>query len=369
MRYSSFITDGPATWGVVTTDGTLVDARTIPGAPATLDSHIDAPDPAVVDRLRDATTTTGGIDTTTVTWLPPVRRPGKILGVAINNVIGQRIAHRPFANPAFFFKPPSSLVGHGQPVVVHESYGVTHPEPELAVVIGRGGRDIAESDALAHVFGYTIINDITSPGLKEEDSIEIVAPPGSGGGAYGKLLGWRHVPRRRPCPLELPHLPRPLEGHRHVRPDRPVDRHRRRDPRPEPAGGDLVRRRHPGVRRLDRQPRVLRFTGHRPRVGIHDAHAGRHHPLRHVDAAGRRRPVSRHHRLGHPPSRRTPHAHRHRRHRVALQPRPVGSRTDEHHPSGDARHRLALTDHRVPRASRPTPTTEWSPRSTRSGPR
>jgi 2-keto-4-pentenoate hydratase/2-oxohepta-3-ene-1,7-dioic acid hydratase in catechol pathway len=193
MRYSSFVTDGTATWGVVAADGTLVDARTIPGAPATLDSHIDAPDPAVVERLRDATTTTGGIDTTTVTWLPPVRRPGKILGVAINNVIGQQLAFRPFAGPAFFFKPTSSLIGHGQPVVVHESYGVTHPEPELAVVVGRGGRDIAESDALAHVFGYTVINDITSPGLKEADSIEIVAPPGSGGGAYGKLLAWRHV--------------------------------------------------------------------------------------------------------------------------------------------------------------------------------
>jgi 2-keto-4-pentenoate hydratase/2-oxohepta-3-ene-1,7-dioic acid hydratase in catechol pathway len=193
MRYSSFITDGTATWGVVAADGTLVDARAVNGAPPTLDQHVDEPDDAIVGRLRDAAETGDGIDPATVTWQPPVRRPSKIIGVAINNVIGQRVAYRPFANPAFFFKPSSSLIGHGQPVVVHESYGITHPEPELAVVIGTGGKNIVGADALAHVFGYTIINDITSPGLKGEDSIEIVVPAGASGGAYSKLLDWRNV--------------------------------------------------------------------------------------------------------------------------------------------------------------------------------
>ncbi len=191
MRLSSFLIDGRPTWGVVAADGTVVDARGVDGAPATLDDHIDSPSADVVARLRELAATGGGIAPADVTWLPPVRKPSKILGVAINNIIGQRIAHRPFANPAFFFKPPSALVGHGQPVVVHESYGITHPEPELAVVIGRRAKDVSEADALSYVFGYTVINDITSPGLKAEDSIELIAPAGSGGGAYGKLLGWR----------------------------------------------------------------------------------------------------------------------------------------------------------------------------------
>ena len=43
---------------------------------------------------------------------------------------GQEIAFRPFANPAFFLKPSTCLIGHGQPVVVREDYGLTHPEPE-----------------------------------------------------------------------------------------------------------------------------------------------------------------------------------------------------------------------------------------------
>jgi 2-keto-4-pentenoate hydratase/2-oxohepta-3-ene-1,7-dioic acid hydratase in catechol pathway len=107
--------------------------------------------------------------------------------------MGQKIAFRPFADPAFFFKPPSSLIGHGEPVVVKPSYGITHPEPELAIVIGKRGKDIAEKDALSYVFGFTIINDVTSPGLKEKDSIELISPTPGGGGAYSKLLGWRNV--------------------------------------------------------------------------------------------------------------------------------------------------------------------------------
>lgn len=193
MRLSTYITNGTTTWGVVADDETLVSASTISSAPSTLDEHIEKPQPEIVAALRDAASRGGGVQQESVTWCPPVRRPSKVIGVAINNKIGQRIAHRPFADPAFFLKPPSSLIGHGQPVVVKTSYGITHPEPELAVVIGRGGSAIPESEALSHVFGYSVINDVTSPGLKEKDSIELVAPNPGGGGAYGKLLAWRRV--------------------------------------------------------------------------------------------------------------------------------------------------------------------------------
>jgi 2-keto-4-pentenoate hydratase/2-oxohepta-3-ene-1,7-dioic acid hydratase in catechol pathway len=40
-------------------------------------------------------------------------------------------------------------------------------ESELAVVIGRGGRDIARADAMAHVFGYTIVNDVTARDVQQ----------------------------------------------------------------------------------------------------------------------------------------------------------------------------------------------------------
>lgn len=105
-----------------------------------------------------------------VEWLPPVRRPGKILCVALNNSANpDRIMSGP-DTPAMFVKPSSSLVGHGRAIRLREEYGRVHPEPELAVVIGRGGADIPVADAPAHVFGYTIINDLTSPSMRGADT-------------------------------------------------------------------------------------------------------------------------------------------------------------------------------------------------------
>src|SRR5215470_16116608 len=96
-----------------------------------------------------------------VTWRPPVRRPGKICGVAMNNSASNARKIKAPDHPAFFLKPASCLVGHLQPIRIHEYYGSVHPERELAVVIGRGGREIPAEKAHEAVFGYTICNDIT----------------------------------------------------------------------------------------------------------------------------------------------------------------------------------------------------------------
>jgi 2-keto-4-pentenoate hydratase/2-oxohepta-3-ene-1,7-dioic acid hydratase in catechol pathway len=103
-------------------------------------------------------------------WLPPVPRPGKVVCVALNNSANKdRIMKGP-AHPATFIKPASSLIGHGQPIRLREAYGRVHPEPELVVVIGRDGSDIARENAMDHVFGFTIINDLTAPKMRGEDT-------------------------------------------------------------------------------------------------------------------------------------------------------------------------------------------------------
>lgn len=103
-------------------------------------------------------------------WLPPIPRPGKIICVALNNSANtDRIMSGP-DTPATFLKPASSLVGSGQPIRLRESYGRVHPEPELAVVIGTGGAGIERDAAVEHVFGYTIMNDLTSPTMRAQDT-------------------------------------------------------------------------------------------------------------------------------------------------------------------------------------------------------
>jgi 2-keto-4-pentenoate hydratase/2-oxohepta-3-ene-1,7-dioic acid hydratase in catechol pathway len=103
-------------------------------------------------------------------WLPPIPRPGKVIGVALNNSANvDRIMSGP-KSPATFIKPASSLIGNGQPIRLRPQYGRVHPEPELPVVIGQGGSGIPAADAYQHVFGYPILNDLTSPTMRAEDT-------------------------------------------------------------------------------------------------------------------------------------------------------------------------------------------------------
>jgi 2-keto-4-pentenoate hydratase/2-oxohepta-3-ene-1,7-dioic acid hydratase in catechol pathway len=105
-----------------------------------------------------------------VTWRAPVRRPSKICCLALNNSANaERIMQGP-THPAMFMKPASALLGHGGAIECRPEYGRTHPEPELAVVIGANAKNISERDAYDYVFGYTIHNDITSPTMRGEDT-------------------------------------------------------------------------------------------------------------------------------------------------------------------------------------------------------
>lgn len=67
------------------------------------------------------------------------------------------------AAPIFFTKTPETVIAHGE--AIWDAQGVTDAldyEAELAVIIGQGGRGIGKADAMNHVFGYTIINDVTA---------------------------------------------------------------------------------------------------------------------------------------------------------------------------------------------------------------
>jgi 2-keto-4-pentenoate hydratase/2-oxohepta-3-ene-1,7-dioic acid hydratase in catechol pathway len=65
--------------------------------------------------------------------------------------------------PIVFTKPPETVIAHGEPVwSAAEITTSLDYEVELAVIIGRGGRGIRKSEAMRHVWGYTIINDVTA---------------------------------------------------------------------------------------------------------------------------------------------------------------------------------------------------------------
>jgi len=68
--------------------------------------------------------------------------------------------------PFFFLKPPTTtVIGPADAIIVHSAETARYDwEAELAVVIGTGGRDISREDALSHVAGYCVANDITARG-------------------------------------------------------------------------------------------------------------------------------------------------------------------------------------------------------------
>lgn len=104
-----------------------------------------------------------------VIWQPPVPYPGKICGVALNNSASNSRKISAPEHPAFFLKPASCLVGHGQPLVMRSYYGSMHPEPELAMIIGRKARDVDAVDAHNYIYGYSIFNDITGNEMRAAD--------------------------------------------------------------------------------------------------------------------------------------------------------------------------------------------------------
>ena len=65
--------------------------------------------------------------------------------------------------PEFFSKPPTTIIGPGD--AIEHNADITRQldwEVELAVIIGVGGKNIARVDAMKHVYGYTIVNDVTA---------------------------------------------------------------------------------------------------------------------------------------------------------------------------------------------------------------
>jgi len=72
-------------------------------------------------------------------------------------------------HPIIFTKATSSVVGPGDPIPAYQAYTQKLDyEAELALIIGRDGRDIASADAWGYVFGYTSLNDISARDLQKD---------------------------------------------------------------------------------------------------------------------------------------------------------------------------------------------------------
>lgn len=107
--------------------------------------------------------------------LAPIPRPAKNVFCVGRNYVehiaegarAQRITLDLPEFPVFFSKPPTAVIGPDEaiPIQVEVSTKIDY-EVELAGVIGRRGSNIKASEAFDHVFGYTIVNDVTARDLQ-----------------------------------------------------------------------------------------------------------------------------------------------------------------------------------------------------------
>jgi len=102
-----------------------------------------------------------------VTLLAPLERPPRIFGIGLNyreHAAESKMAVQ--SVPTVFMKLASSITGPETDVLLPPEATEPDYEAELAVVIGEGGYRIAASDWERHVFGYTIVNDVSARGVQ-----------------------------------------------------------------------------------------------------------------------------------------------------------------------------------------------------------
>jgi 2,4-diketo-3-deoxy-L-fuconate hydrolase len=133
--------------------GVLADGAIIPSRHSDMIALISADDLALDHEVRIRHFTLGA----------PIARPGKILGSGINYLSHKE--ENPDAvlpeYPGFFSKFATSVIGPDEPIRLPYPDSHTDYEVELAVVIGLPGKDIDARDSARHIFGYTVVNDVS----------------------------------------------------------------------------------------------------------------------------------------------------------------------------------------------------------------
>lgn len=158
MKLISFLLHGKPSFGAVT-DGKVLDLGPhFAGRANDLRALIAA------DLLQEAASVASSQAATLVysdlELLPVIPNPGKIICVGLNYGEHVRETGRDITEqPTLFLRVAESQVAHGQAIVMPPESSKLDYEGEIAIVIGQGGRRIAEADAWKHIAGYACYND------------------------------------------------------------------------------------------------------------------------------------------------------------------------------------------------------------------
>ena len=102
----------------------------------------------------------------------PLVTPSKVVCVGLNYKAHAEELGYPLPNmPSFFLKPPSSIIGNGEPIVLPSGMGRIEHEAELAMVVGKVCRNLTPEEAEESLFGFTCANDVTAREVQKVDPL------------------------------------------------------------------------------------------------------------------------------------------------------------------------------------------------------
>lgn len=158
VKLASYMHQNAASWGVVDGEGIIDLSRRI-GARypdiRTLLAH-----DGVAEARKAAAGQSADLKLAEVRLLASIPNPGKIFCIGLNYEDHRQETRREKTEaPAVFVRFPESQVGHDQPILRPRESTKLDYEGEIAVIIGKSGRRIAEKDAWDHVAGYSCYND------------------------------------------------------------------------------------------------------------------------------------------------------------------------------------------------------------------
>jgi 2-keto-4-pentenoate hydratase/2-oxohepta-3-ene-1,7-dioic acid hydratase in catechol pathway len=146
-------------------DGGVIDL----GAEGFRDSIEFMAAPASVQ--ADVARSKGTIALETVRLVAPVPRPPRIFGIGVNYAEHAKESQTETQKvPTVFMVLSSAVIGPGEKIILPKASAKPDYEAELAVVIGKAGYQVAASEAMEHVFGYTIMNDVSARDVQRATS-------------------------------------------------------------------------------------------------------------------------------------------------------------------------------------------------------
>ena len=163
MRFVTFEMGGNARPGILAPDDTVVDLS-VSGFTTLLEFiRLGPVGRSKAEELISTSNDDSRHPLTEVKLLAPIPRPPKIICVGLNYLDHAKETGAEIPKvPTIFNKFNTAVIAQGENVVLPKVSSQPDFEAELGVVIGRGGRHIPAENWAEHVFGYTIVNDVTA---------------------------------------------------------------------------------------------------------------------------------------------------------------------------------------------------------------